>query len=260
MTEQPTNEYVHVEREGRVVIVTIDRPKALNALNLQILQELTNTMVPLDTDPSVGCFVLTGSAKAFAAGADIGEMKDRRYPDTFLSDMLLGWEAIAQLRTPKIAAVSGYALGGGCELAMMCDTIYCSESARFGQPEIKLGVIPGMGGSQRLTRLIGKSKAMDMILTGRMMDADEAKEAGLVARIYPDTELLDAAKKAATQIAAYSKTTAMIAREAVDRALETSLNEGLLFERRVFHSLFGTADQKEGMSAFIEKREADFKR
>lgn len=253
-----TYECVRVEREGRVVIVTLDRPKALNALNSQMLRELINVMAPLDNDPQVGCFVLTGSAKAFAAGADITEMKDRHYPDTFLTDMLAEWETIAQLRTPKIAAVSGYALGGGCELAMMCDTIYCGESARFGQPEIKLGVIPGMGGSQRLTRLVGKSKAMDMILTGRMMDAEEAKEAGLVARIYPDEMLLAAAKEAATQIASYSKATAMIAREAVGRALETSLNEGLLYERRVFHSLFGTEDQKEGMSAFIEKREANF--
>lgn len=260
MTEPSTNECVRIERKGRVVIVTIDRPEALNALNLQVLQELTNAMVPRDSDPDVGCFVLTGSVKAFAAGADIAEMRDRTYPDAFLTDMLAGWEAIAQLRTPKIAAVSGYALGGGCELAMMCDTIYCGQSARFGQPEIKLGVIPGMGGSQRLTRLVGKSKAMDMILTGRMMDADEAKEAGLVARIYPDDALLDAAIDAATQIASYSKTTALVAREAVDRALETSLSEGLLFERRVFQSLFGTDDQKEGMSAFIEKRKADFKR
>ncbi|ASJ72891.1 enoyl-CoA hydratase-related protein [Granulosicoccus antarcticus] len=260
MTEQAANKCVRVEREGRVVILTIDRPEALNALNLQVLSELTDAMVPLDSDPGVGCFVLTGSAKAFAAGADIAEMRDRTYPDAFLTNMLAGWEAIAQLRTPKIAAVSGYALGGGCELAMMCDTIYCGQSARFGQPEIKLGVIPGMGGSQRLTRLVGKSKAMDMILTGRMMDADEAKEAGLVARIYPDDELLGAAKEAAAQIASYSKTTALVAREAVDRALETSLSEGLLFERRIFQSLFGTDDQKEGMSAFIEKRKADFKR
>ncbi len=260
MTEQAMNECVHIERKDRVVIVTIDRPKALNALNSQVLCELTNAMVPLDNDPGVGCFVLTGSVKAFAAGADIAEMQDRTYPDAYLTDMLSGWEAIAQLRTPKIAAVSGYALGGGCELAMMCDTIYCAQSARFGQPEIKLGVIPGMGGSQRLTKLVGKSKAMDMILTGRMMDADEAKESGLVARIYPDDELQDAAIEAATQIASYSRTTAMVAREAVNRALESSLSEGLLFERRVFQSLFGTVDQKEGMSAFVEKREADFKR
>jgi len=260
MTEQSSDKCVQVQREDRVVILTIDRPKALNALNAQVLHELGDAMVPLDKDASVGCFILTGSTKAFAAGADIAEMQNRTYPDAFITDMLAGWETIAQLRTPKIAAVSGYALGGGCELAMMCDTIYCSHSARFGQPEIKLGVIPGMGGSQRLTRLVGKSKAMDMILTGRMMDADEAKEAGIVARIYPDAELLDAAKKAAIQIASYSKTTAMVAREAVDRALETSLSEGLLFERRTFHSLFGTDDQKEGMSAFIEKREAEFKR
>jgi len=259
MTEQSTNTCVHVERQGRVVIVTIDRPEALNALNLAVLEALTDIMVPLDSDPSVGCFVLTGSAKAFAAGADISEMQHRTYPDAFVTSMLEGWEAIARLRTPKIAAVSGYALGGGCELAMMCDTIYCSQSAKFGQPEIKLGVIPGLGGSQRLTRLVGKSKAMDMILTGRMMDADEAKEAGLVARIYPDDALLDAAKEAAALIASYSKTTAMVAREAVDRALESSLSEGLLFERRIFQSLFGTDDQKEGMSAFIEKRKADFK-
>lgn len=260
MTNEPKNEWVRVEREGRVAIVTLDRPKALNALNSQVLRELTNVMIPLDSDPSVGCFILTGSTKAFAAGADIAEMQDRTYPDTVQTNMLAGWEAIAQLRTPKIAAVSGYALGGGCELAMMCDTIYCGESAKFGQPEIKLGVIPGMGGSQRLTRLVGKSKAMDMILTGCMMNANDAKEAGLVARIYPDDTLLDETKKAAMEIASYSKTTAMIAREAVDRALETSLAEGLLYERRVFHALFGTDDQKEGMSAFIEKREADFKR
>jgi len=260
MGDESKNEWVSVEREGRVAIVTLDRPKALNALNAQVLRELTSVMLPLDADPAVGCFILTGSAKAFAAGADIAEMKDQTYPQTFNTDMLSGWEVIAELRTPKIAAVSGYALGGGCELAMMCDTIYCAESAKFGQPEIKLGVIPGMGGSQRLTRLVGKSKAMDLILTGRMMDADEAKEAGIVARVYPDDALLDAAKEAATEIASYSKTTAMIAREAVDRALETSLREGLLYERRVFHGLFGTADQKEGMSAFIEKRKADFER
>lgn len=260
MTDKSATACVQVEQEGRVVIVTLDRPKALNALNEQVLSELTSAMLPLDKDPTVGCFILTGSKKAFAAGADIAEMQVQNYPETYQSDMLAGWEAIARLRTPKIAAVSGYALGGGCELAMMCDTIYCGESAKFGQPEIKLGVIPGMGGSQRLTRLVGKSKAMDLILTGRMMDANEAKEAGIVARIYPDDELLDSAKKAAAQIASYSKTTAMIAREAVDRALETSLSEGLLYERRVFHALFGTADQKEGMSAFIEKREPDFKR
>lgn len=260
MSDKSANEWVSVELDGRVAIVTLDRPKALNALNSQVLKELTNVMVPLDDDPAVGCFILTGYKKAFAAGADIAEMQDKTYPEAFQTNMLAGWEIIAGLRTPKIAAVSGYALGGGCELAMMCDTIYCSESAKFGQPEIKLGVIPGMGGSQRLTKLIGKSKAMDLILTGRMMDAVEAKEAGIVARIYADDELLNETKKAAAEIASYSKTTAMFAREAVDRALETSLTEGLVYERRVFHSLFGTADQQEGMGAFIEKREAKFKR
>ena len=260
MTEKTKGDVLQVERDGRVVVITIDRPDALNALNAQVLRELTETLTPLDSDPDVGCLVITGSTKAFAAGADIAEMRERTYPDAFIDDMLAGWEAIARLRTPKIAAVSGYALGGGCELAMMCDTIYCSESARFGQPEIKLGVIPGMGGSQRLTRLVGKSVAMDMILTGRTMDANEAKGAGLVARVFPDATLLAETRAAAATIASYSKTTAMIAREAVDRALETSLQEGLLFERRVFHSLFGTADQKEGMTAFVEKRDADFLR
>lgn len=258
--EENGQQCIQVERDERVVVITLNRPDALNALNSQILSELTAAMEPLDSDPTVGCFVLTGSAKAFAAGADITEMREQSYPDVFMKDMLAAWEGIAQLRTPKIAAVSGYALGGGCELAMMCDMIFAGQSAQFGQPEIKLGVIPGMGGSQRLTRLVGKGKAMDMILTGRMMDADEAKEAGLVARIYPDDELLDASKKAAAQIASYSKSTAMVAREAVNRALETSLSEGLLFERRTFHALFGTQDQKEGMGAFVEKRKADFKR
>lgn len=260
MTDTADHEMLQVERDGRVVVVTLDRPSALNALNAQILRELTAVLTPLDADPDVGCLVITGSPRAFAAGADIAEMRERTYPDAFIADMLLGWEAIARLRTPTIAAVSGYALGGGCELAMMCDTIYCSESARFGQPEIKLGVIPGMGGSQRLTRLVGKSVAMDMILTGRTMDAEEAKGAGLVARIYSDDALLSETKAAAATIASYSKTTAMIAREAVDRALETTLQEGLLFERRVFHSLFGTADQQEGMAAFVEKRPPDFVR
>jgi len=254
------NGVVKLERDGRVAIVTLDRPEALNALNARMLEELVAIMTPLDADPGVGCFVLTGSAKAFAAGADIAQMSVQRYPQTFLDDMLAGWEAIARLRTPTIAAVSGYALGGGCELAMMCDTIYCGEGARFGQPEIKLGVIPGMGGSQRLTRLVGKSVAMDMILTGRMMKADEAKQVGLVARVYPDETLMQETRKAATQIADFSRATAMLAREVVDRALETTLSEGLQYERRVFHALFGTADQIEGMQAFVEKRHARFNR
>jgi len=249
---------VKLSRQGRVATVTLDRPEALNALNAQMLADLLAVVTPLDTDPGVGCIVLTGSAKAFAAGADIAQMSVQRYPQTFLDDMLAGWEAIARLRTPTIAAVSGYALGGGCELAMMCDTIYCGEGARFGQPEIKLGVIPGMGGSQRLTRLVGKSVAMDMILTGRMMKADEAKQVGLVARVYPDQTLLEETGKAAAQIAGYSRATALLAREVVDRALETTLAEGLQYERRVFHALFGTADQIEGMQAFVDKREARF--
>ena len=257
---EPTDGVVKLERDGRVAIVTLHRPEALNALNERMLRELVAMMVPLDEDPGVGCFVLTGSAKAFAAGADITEMRPQRYPQTFLDDMLGGWEAIARLRTPTIAAVSGYALGGGCELAMLCDTIYCSHSARFGQPEIKLGVIPGMGGSQRLTRLVGKSVAMDMILTGRTIDADEARQVGLVARVYPDETLLEETRREAARIAGYSRAAVMLAREVVDRALETTLAEGLLYERRVFHALFGTADQREGMDAFVEKRTARFDR
>jgi len=260
MSDVDVDQHVHVERDGRVAIITMDRPKALNALNAEMLGALIEVLTPLDSDPGVGCFVLTGSNKAFAAGADIAEMHGRRYPDTFATDMLVGWEFIARLRTPSIAAVSGFALGGGCELAMMCDTIYCGESARFGQPEVKLGVIPGMGGSQRLTRLIGRSTAMDMILTGRMMKADEALRAGLVARVYPDDDLLDEARAAAAVIASYAKRTTMLAREVVDRALETSLQEGLLYERRVFQGVFGSVDQLEGMSAFLEKRDPEFDR
>lgn len=251
-------ELVSLERDGRVAIVTLNRPKALNALNAELLAALTAELLPLDGDPEVGCIVLTGSEKAFAAGADIAEMAPQRYPDTFVDNLLEGWEAIARLRTPTIAAVSGYALGGGCELAMMCDTIYCGEGARFGQPEIKLGVIPGMGGSQRLTRLVGKATAMDMILTGRTMQADEAKQVGLVARVYPDADLMTETRKAAATIASYALPVTMLAREVVERALETSLAEGLQYERRVFQALFGTSDQQEGMAAFLEKREARF--
>jgi len=258
MHEEGSGDWVRLQRDGRVAVVTMDRPAALNALNTRMLERLSETMLPLDADPGVGCIVLTGSSRAFAAGADIAEMQDRSHPDTFTHDLLAGWERLAQIRTPTIAAVGGYALGGGCELAMMCDTIYCARSARFGQPEIKLGVIPGMGGSQRLTRLVGKSCAMDMILTGRLIDADEAKQIGLVARLYADDELLAESVAAAHEIASYSKNVAMLAREAVDRALQTSLQEGLLFERRVFQGLFGTADQREGMAAFVEKRDPRF--
>ncbi len=241
-----------------VVTVKMNRPDVLNALDGEMLRALVDTLQPFDRDPECGCIVLTGSEKAFAAGADIREMNEKSYLDAYHSDFLAGWEAFARLRTPKIAAVSGYALGGGCELAMMCDIIYAGRSAIFGQPEIRLGVIPGMGGSQRLTRLIGRAKAMDMILTGRQMDAQEAEHSGLVARLFDDAALLFETQKAARIIASYGKAATLAARETVNRAEETSLTEGLLFERRAFHALFATQDQKEGMTAFLEKRPARF--
>jgi enoyl-CoA hydratase len=212
----------------------------------------------LDRDPGVGCFVVTGSERAFAAGADIKEMADRSFPEMYAEDYFAGWDAFAALRTPKIAAVAGYALGGGCELAMLCDFVIAADTARFGQPEIKLGVIPGIGGTQRLTRLVGKAKAMDLILTGRLMDAAEAERSGLVARVVPAARLADEAATTAAAIASHGKPAAMAAREAVDRALEMGLREGVLFERRLFHALFATDDQKEGMRAFLEKRPAHF--
>ncbi|WP_422139727.1 enoyl-CoA hydratase [Endozoicomonas sp. ALC020] len=248
-----------VEHKNKVVLIRLNRPEALNALNTETLNELLEVMEPLDRDPQLGCFVITGSEKAFAAGADIREMCGKSFAEMFQEDFFAGWERFARLRTPKIAAVSGYALGGGCELAMMCDTLYASETAKFGQPEIRLGVIPGMGGTQRLTRLVGKAKAMDMILTGRMITAQEAEQAGMVARLFSAEELIKEAIKAAEVIARFSKPAVMIAREAVDQALELTLNEGLLYERRVFNSLFATQDQKEGMAAFLEKRQPDFK-
>ncbi|MCB1447321.1 MAG: enoyl-CoA hydratase [Rhizobiaceae bacterium] len=248
-----------VTRDGGVVLVRMNRPEVLNALSSRVMTDLAETLKPLDRDPGVGCFVLTGTDKAFAAGADIKEMAGKPYMDMFHEDFFAGWEAFYRLRTPKIAAVSGFALGGGCELAMMCDIVYAAKSARFGQPEIKLGVIPGMGGSQRLTRLIGKSKAMDMILTGRMMDAEEAERSGLVARVFENDQLVDEAMKAARTVAGYGKAATIAAREAVERADEVSLQEGLLFERRTFHALFATEDQKEGMAAFVEKRAPNFK-
>ena len=248
-----------VIRDGAVVLVRMNRPAVLNALSSSVMKDLAEALKPLDRDPSVGCIVLTGTEKAFAAGADIKEMAGKAYMDMFHEDFFAGWEDFWRLRTPKIAAVSGFALGGGCELAMMCDIIYASKSAKFGQPEIKLGVIPGMGGSQRLTRLIGRAKAMDMVLTGRMMDAEEAERSGLVARVFENDQLIDEAMKAARTIASYGKAATVAAREAVDRADEVSLREGLLFERRLFHSLFATEDQKEGMAAFVEKRQANFK-
>ncbi|MEL7526664.1 MAG: enoyl-CoA hydratase-related protein [Pseudomonadota bacterium] len=248
-----------IERKGRVVLVTLNRPKALNALNNEIMREMGERLGPMDRDPEVGCFVVTGSEKAFAAGADIKEMESQSYTDMLYADFFQGWDAFANLRTPKIAAVSGYALGGGCELAMMCDIIYCSTTAKFGQPEIKLGVMPGMGGSQRLTKLIGRVKAMEMILIGRMMGSEEAERSGLVAEIFSDEDLLPKTLEAAEKVAGYGKVSALLAREAVHRADEVGLSEGLLFERRIFHSLFATADQAEGMSAFVAKREPRFK-
>lgn len=251
-------DHIKVEQRRRVVTVHLHRPAVLNALNTELMTELVDTLRPLDRDPGVGCFVITGSDRAFAAGADIREMAPKSSVEMFAEDFFAGWDGFTALRTPKIAAVAGYALGGGCELAMMCDLIFAADSARFGQPEITLGVIPGIGGTQRLTRLVGKAKAMDMILTGRLMDAAEAEQAGLVARVFPADRLLPETMAAAEKIAAAGKLVAMTAREAVDRALEVGLREGLLFERRVFHALFATDDQAEGMQAFLEKRPARF--
>jgi enoyl-CoA hydratase len=256
MTEPET---IRVARDGRVATITLNRPKALNALNLQVMGELTAAAAELDADPGIGCIVVTGSDRAFAAGADIKEMQPRGYLDMYLSDWFAGWEAFAAVRTPTLAAVAGYALGGGCELAMMCDVLIAADSAKFGQPEIKLGVMPGMGGSQRLTKAIGKAKAMDLILTGRTMDADEAERAGLVSRIVPADRLTEEAAAVARTIAEMALSATMMAKEAVDRALETTLAEGIRFERRVFHAMFATAEQSEGMAAFVEKRPPRFR-
>jgi len=249
---------VQVERKGKVVVLRLNRPEVLNALNSDVMHELVDVMQGLDRDPDVGCFILTGSERAFAAGADIRELERKSYMEMFHEDFFAPWDTFASFRTPKIAAVSGYALGGGCELAMMCDMIFAADTAKFGQPEIKLGLIPGMGGSQRLTKLVGKAKAMDMILTGRMMDADEAERAGLVARVIPAAQLMEETLSVAETIAGYSKTTAIAAREAVERALEGSLREGILFERRTYYALWATQDAQEGMRAFVEKREPVF--
>ncbi|MEZ4646919.1 MAG: enoyl-CoA hydratase [Chloroflexota bacterium] len=247
-----------IERQGRVAIIQLNRPQVLNALNSEVMWELVTAMQELDRDPDIGCFVITGSERAFAAGADIKELAAKSYLDMLREDFFAPWDAFTALRTPKIAAVSGYALGGGCELAMMCDMIFAADTAKFGQPEIKLGLIPGMGGSQRLTRLVGKAKAMDMILTGRMMGAEEAERAGLVARVIAADRFMEETLAAATTIATYSKITAVVAREAVERALEGSLREGILFERRTYYALWATEDANEGMRAFIEKREPVF--
>lgn len=247
------------ETRGRVAIITLNRPDALNALNSELLGELRETMAKYGADEKIGAIVLTGSEKAFAAGADIKEMQPLDYIGAYLDDFFEGWSAVANTRKPVIAAVSGYALGGGCELAMMCDIIIASDTAKFGQPEITLGVIPGMGGTQRLTRAIGKAKAMDLCLTGRFMEAEEAERSGLVARVVAADDLMATAIKAAEKIAGFSLPVAMMVKESVNRADEMTLAEGLRFERRLFHSLFATEDQKEGMGAFVEKRKAQFK-
>ncbi|MFC3071672.1 enoyl-CoA hydratase [Shinella pollutisoli] len=247
-----------VETRGRVGLVTLNRPQALNALNRQLLDELTAVLAGFEADDGIGAIVVTGSEKAFAAGADIKEMQPYGFARAMIEDLAAGWDRVASCRKPMIAAVSGFALGGGCELAMMCDFIIASQTAKFGQPEITLGIIPGMGGTQRLTRAVGKAKAMDLILTGRMMDAAEAERAGLVARVVAPERLLEEALSAAEKIASFSLPAAMLAKEAVVRAQETVLAEGMRAERRLFHALFATEDQKEGMSAFIEKRTPAF--
>ncbi|WP_295808223.1 enoyl-CoA hydratase [uncultured Nitratireductor sp.] len=252
-------ETILVETRERVGLITLNRPKALNALNSKVLEEVVAALEAFDTNPRVGAIVLTGSEKAFAAGADIKEMASKTYVDAYMEDLFAGWDGLTRVRKPIVAAVAGYALGGGCELAMMCDFIIAADNAKFGQPEITLGVMPGMGGSQRLTRFVGKSKAMDMCLTGRFMDAEEAERTGLVSRVVPPGELIEEALKVAETIAGFSLPAVMMTKEAVNRSYETTLAEGLRFERRVFHAMFALDDQKEGMSAFTEKRSANFK-
>ncbi|VVM46872.1 putative enoyl-CoA hydratase echA8 [Pseudomonas fluorescens] len=252
-------ETILLEIHGRVGLITLNRPQALNALNAQIVSELNLALDGLEADSNIGCIVLTGSKKAFAAGADIKEMADLTYPQIYLDDLFRESDRVANRRKPIIAAVNGFALGGGCELALMCDFILAGDNAKFGQPEINLGVLPGMGGTQRLTRAVGKAKAMEMCLSGRLIDAVEAERCGIVARIVPADELLEEALKVAASIAKKSLPIAMMVKESVNRAFEVSLAEGVRFERRVFHAAFATQDQKEGMAAFIAKREAEFK-
>lgn len=252
-------ETILVETRGKVGLITLNRPKALNALNTAMMKEVVAALEAFDNNPRIGSIVITGSEKAFAAGADIKEMSEQSYIDMYTQDFFAGWDGMVRTRKPIIAAVAGYALGGGCELAMMCDFIIAAETAKFGQPEITLGVMPGMGGSQRLTRFIGKAKAMDMCLTGRNMDAAEAERCGLVSRVVPPGELIEEALKAAAKIADFSLPAVMMVKEAVNRSYETTLSEGLRFERRVFHSMFALDDQKEGMAAFAEKRKAEFR-
>ena len=253
-------ENIIAETKGKVGLITLHRPDALNALNGALIAELGQALDGFEADAKIGCIVITGSEKAFAAGADIKEMKDKRYPQVYEEDFItVGWERLAEARKPVVAAVAGYALGGGCEIAMMCDIIIAADTAKFGQPEITLGTIPGAGGSQRLTRAVGKSKAMDLCLTGRMMDAEEAERAGLVARVVPADRLLEEATAVAETIASLSRPVVMIAKETVNRAFETTLAEGVRFERRSFHATFALEDRAEGMSAFSEKRDPQWR-
>jgi len=253
-------ENITVEKRDNIGLVTLNRPQALNALCAALTEELGHALDDFEADDDIGCIVLTGSEKAFAAGADIKEMKDKTYMQAYREDFITrGWERLAQTRKPVIAAVAGYALGGGCEIAMMCDFIMAADTAKFGQPEITLGIIPGAGGTQRLTRFVGKSKAMELCLTGRMMDAEEAERCGLVARVVPADRLLDEAMATAAKIASLSQPIVALAKESVNRAFETTLAEGIRFERRLFHSTFATEDQKEGMAAFVEKRKPSWK-
>jgi enoyl-CoA hydratase len=252
-------ENIIAEIRGRAGLITLNRPKALNALNSALIDELNVAMAEFERHSDIGCIVITGSDKAFAAGADVKEMADKTYVDAYLGQFLSGWAGLAEARKPVIAAVAGFCLGGGCELAMMCDLIIAADTAQFGQPEITLGIMPGAGGTQRLPRALGKAKAMDLILTGRMMDAAEAERCGLVSRVVPAGQLLDEALAAAEKIASFSQPIVIMAKETVNRAYESSLSEGVRFERRLFLSMFATEDQKEGMQAFIAKRKPDFR-
>jgi enoyl-CoA hydratase len=253
-----STENIIVETRGRVGLIRLNRPTALNALNRALMHELAEAVDAFEANAAIGCILITGSDKAFAAGADIKEMADKEFNDVFLGDFTADWHRVAEARKPVVAAVAGFALGGGCELALQCDVIIAADNAKFGQPEIKLGIIPGIGGTQRLTHAVGKAKAMDLILTGRMMDAAEAERSGVAARVVPLASLLDEALKVAATIAGMSLPSVMAAKEAVNRAFETPLAEGIRFERRIFHSLFATVDQKEGMNAFVQKRPAKF--
>jgi enoyl-CoA hydratase len=250
---------IMVETKGKVGLVTLNRPNALNALNGALISEMSQALDAFEADDAIGCIVITGSAKAFAAGADIKEMQTKTYMEAYKEDFIGSWDRVSRSRKPVIAAVAGFALGGGCELAMMCDLIIAADTAKFGQPEIKLGVMPGAGGTQRLARFVGKSKAMDLCLTGRMMDAAEAERCGLVSRVVAADKLLEEALKAADTVASMSLTATMMTKESINRSFETTLGEGIRFERRVFHAMFATDDQKEGMAAFVEKRPAKFR-